>query len=97
MFYKLEFERYENLYYVLRAYGIAHSHAQRTFISALFGPDADLDTCQAPELTMLLESARLVAVARSELENVSPKLKGIVKSKLVAEAVLEAQRAGGVI
>ena len=90
IFYKLEFARYENMYYVLRAYGLAHQASQRIFASALFGPGQIPN--RAEELTVLLESARLVEQARDQLHFVSPKLKGIVKSKIIADAVLEAQR-----
>jgi len=89
-FYKASFERYEVTYYVLRAYGIAHGLAQTTFVNAIFGNGAA--PTRAEEVTVLLESARLVEHARSQLDLVSPALKTVVKAKIISEAVLEAQR-----
>jgi len=91
VFYQIEFERYEVVYYVLRAYAIAHAAAQKVFVDAVFGSDVDFPN-RPEELAILLESARLVQIAEDQHTSVSPNLKSIVKSKIVAESVLEAQR-----
>lgn len=90
IYYKLSYESYEVIYYVFRAYGIAHAHAQRIFIEALHGAGAE--PCRPEEVVILIESARLVILAEERLNEISPKLKSIVKSKIVAERVMEAQR-----
>lgn len=90
LYYKLSYECHEVIYYVLRAYCIAHGTAQHLFVEANNGLNAQ--PARPEELVVLLESARLVNLARLRLNDVSPKLKSIVKSKIVAERVIEAQR-----
>ncbi|KAJ8601812.1 hypothetical protein CTAYLR_007489 [Chrysophaeum taylorii] len=88
LFYKFSYECYEVDYYMLRAYNAAHCHAQRVFVRAMCGA-----ALPGPEiLTVLLESARLVELARGRLDKISPNLKAIVKSKIIGERVIEAQR-----
>ena len=90
MDYERGFRNYETMYYVLRAIVVGHRRAQRNFARVLAGSGETIP--YVPELlVVLLESAKQVAAAEARVQDISPILKSLVKTRIIADTVLNIQ------
>lgn len=87
--YALNYQKHEIVYYVLRAFSLAHHRAQHKLV-ALFGEDSERpDTPE--QMVVVSESQSQILSAKQRLDSISPNVKKIVKSSIVARNVLEIQ------
>jgi len=88
--YERGFRNYETTYYVLRAVVVAHKRTQTNFCRVLCG-EADVVPYNPEVCVVLLESAHEVEAAEQRINALSPILKSLVKTRIIADTVLNVQ------
>lgn len=87
--YMLNYKKHEIIFYVLRAFALAHHGAQHKLVS-LFGKDPEVpDTPE--QIAVVEESQKQIEMAKERLDGIKPSIKSIVKSSIIAQNVLEIQ------
>jgi hypothetical protein len=84
--YYLKVKAQEEVYHTCVSYIVAHTTAQEK-LAYYFGDDPEADTPE--EITVILESARMVQEAKARLDGISGSLIELIKSSVVTSMIFE--------